>query len=227
MTVTAALAWYAETPGTLERCALSLAGVCERMVALGGRWYGCPEVAGNDERAQARALKAACSHAKIDLTYAVNGKCWPSQVEKRAALMDLACSRADWVLVIDADEHVAEVALEEFHEALELSEFDVAQVHGIRVPKSVSSSRRPWRRIYRASTHVTVQRAHNGYVTEDGRWLYGDPSVVELEPCLDLTRLLLLAHDREARTAERKAARTVYNLARRDEQLESWEPALA
>jgi len=225
--IVACLAWYAETAETLERCALSLAGVCERMVAASGRWYGFPEVPADDRRGQLRALKAGCATAKIELVPVIADGEWPSQVDKRATLMDVACSRGDWLFVIDADEYVAECQLEEFHDALWHSEFDVAQIHGRRVPLKPSSARRPWRRLYRASTRVTVRQAHNGYVTEDGRWLYGDPSAVDLEPCLDLTGLLLLEHDREARSSERKDARRVYNLARRDERLETWEPVLA
>jgi hypothetical protein len=220
--VTACLAWYAESPATLQRCARSLGGLCDVLVAAGGRWDGFPEVAGDDPDVQAAALEQGCREAGIFSSIAWTRAPFASQVEKRTELMRSAAIGTDWLLVIDADEYVVHADADTVTELLEETTADAAQLTGIRVPLTPSSARRPWRRIYRASTGVTLRHAHNGYVTTDGRWLYGDPAHVTLEPVLDLTEHLLLAHDVEARSAERKAARADYLRDRRDRQTETW-----
>jgi len=221
--VVGALAWYAETEQTLERCARSLGGVCDILVALGGRWQGFPAMPLDDADAQARAIKRGADQADISFC-AVSWTREPfrSQVAKRAELMLAARTLGDWVLVIDADEYVATANTDELETTLAATHADVATVAGIRVPITASSVRRPWRRIYRASTGVTVETAHNGYRAEDGRWLYGDPAHVQLEPAVDVRDHLLIAHDIEARGGERKDARKLYLEARRVQVLEAW-----
>ena len=163
MIVVGALAWYAETEQTLERCARSLGGVCDILVALGGRWQGFPAMPLDDADAQARAIKRGADQADISFC-AVSWTREPfrSQVAKRAELMLAARTLGDWVFVIDADEYVATANTDELETTLAATHADVATVAGIRVPITASSVRRPWRRIYRASTGVTVETAHNG-----------------------------------------------------------------
>lgn len=222
MIIAAALAWYAETPATIERCARSLGGVCDFLVALGGRWHGFPPVEGDRPEEQVAALEAGCAEAGIFCSASCTAYEWESQVAKRAELMQLAAHGADWVFVIDADEYVVDADTRQVNHLLGETRADVAQIAGIRVPATVSSARRPWRRVYRASTGVTVRHAHNGYVTADGRWLYGNPAHVPLEPVLDLTSHVLVAHDTAARTEPRKQARIAYNIHRRDARTEGW-----
>lgn len=220
--ITACLAWYAEAPAVLERCACSLGGVCDRLVALGGRWEGFPEIPGDDVDAQVAALEAGCRRAGVFLDASWARDPWPSQVAKRAELMLTARGwQPDWLFVIDADEYIADANTDAIHTALETTLADAATIHGIRVPHKLSV-RRPWRRMYRANTGVTVEIAHNGYRAADGRWLYGDPAHVQLEPAVDLTAHLLLVHDQAARDSARLAARQAYLQARRAEASEAW-----
>lgn len=221
MIVAAALSWYAETEATLERCARSLGGVCDILIALGGRWDVMPEVAGSDPLVEKQALRRGATDAGILHEVVFDEEPWESQVAKRAELMLRARTVADWIFVIDADEYVVDVA-PQFLDGLAATQADVASIAGIRYPVTNTSRRRPWRRVYRASTGVTVEHAHNGYVTNDGRWLHGDPGHVTLEPKVDLSEYLLLAHDLEARTDERRVARKAYKDTRRDEDLEAW-----
>jgi len=220
--VTACLAWYAESPETLQRCARSLGGLCDLLVATGGRWEGFPEVAGDDPEAQAAALEQGCYEAGIFSSISWTRAPFASQVEKRAELMRTAAIGSDWLVVIDAEEYVVHADTGTVTALLEETSADVAQLTGIRVPLTASSARRPWRRIYRAATGVTVRHAHNGYVTADGRWLYGNPAHVPLEPVLDLTPHILLAHDIASRSEERRAARKAYLIDRRDRDTERW-----
>lgn len=221
MILVGALAWYAESTETLERCARSLGGVCDVLIALGGRWDGFPAVEGDDADAQSDAIMAGCDDAGIfcEVTYSLD--MFESQVAKRAELMAAARGAGDWVFVIDADEYVADANTDELARALSNTLADAATVHGIRVPHRLQV-RRPWRRMYRASTGVTVEIAHNGYRAADGRWLYGDPAHVTLEPAVDVTEHLLLVHDLVARGDARRAARQAYVDARRDQGFETW-----
>jgi len=215
--VTAALAWYAETPATLTRCALSLRGYCDTLLAIGGRWEGFPAVSGDNEAAQAVALAKACDVAGIE--YDIRFGDWESQVEKRACLMSEACKDSDWVLVIDADEFIERGHPAEFHRLLSETEHDVARVFAFRIPIPYG---RNIHRVYRSSTNVTVKTAHNGYVTQDGRFLNGDPCYIQLPPVCEIGENLVIAHDLTARGQIRKQAREAYNRHRRKTRLESW-----
>lgn len=217
MIVTAALAWYAETPASLEMCAKSLAGYCDRLVALGGRWDGFPEVEGDDESAQASTLADACDAVGIGCDIGLGQ--WGSQVEKRADLMKEACQQSDWVLVIDGDERITDGDPAEFRRLLKETTCDVARVFAYRIPVPYG---RNIHRVYRANTGVTVKTAHNGYVTKDGTFLNGDPCYVKLPPTCEVGKNLSIAHDLTCRGATRKSARAEYNRYRRKRRLEAW-----
>lgn len=190
MRLVAAIAWYAEPAASIARLLASLAGVVDDVVQLGGRWDlmpgdGVPE--------------------------------WPSQVAKRDALMSLASERGDWILVIDGDEYLEGFGVKAARR-LETSRLDVATV-------TLRNLNRPWplrelapqtfaaRRLFRAGTTVPGP-AHNDYRL-DGRRLAGDPASGALEPALDLTAFLTIAHDNRARPAQREQAAQTYRRARR------------
>jgi hypothetical protein len=216
--VAAALSWYAETPESLIRCVKSLNGYCDSLVALGGRWVGFPEVAGDNYNQQAAALAAACEQTNLAYFIETSGV-WPSQVAKRAELMGRACEESDWVFVIDGDEYIGSGDPDTFREILSMTERDVARVFACRVPLPYG---RNIHRVYRSSAEVTVRTAHNGYVTSDGRFLHGDPCYVTLEPHQDTDKSLVLVHDLKARGQTRKNARTAYNQYRRHTRIEAW-----
>lgn len=217
--IVACLAYYAEKPSDLERCVGSLAGVADVLVASEGRWEPFPPVDA-DQSVQQAAIEVAAHQAGLDC-YHCRGS-WPDQVAKRSDLMRLAGRYGDWLLVIDADEWVVTSDASALRDALAATQLDVARVNLRRYPLDSSSLPRAVRRIYRASTGVHVRVAHNGYVTDDGRFLHGDPAYVKLEPEEDYSMHLLLGHDIKARTGERKAARKEFLRARRTGRLESW-----
>lgn len=217
----ACLAYYAEPLPTLERCVRSLAGVCTAVVALEGRWDLFDELP-TDTAAQLAQLEVAAEAAGVELHHQAGR--WPSQVAKRSELMRLGAEHGSWLLVIDADEYVLASDPPALARALEQAQEDVLRVKLRREPFEPSSIPRAVRRLYRASTGVHVRTAHNGYVTDDGRWLHGDPAYVQLEPEGDVSLLLGLAHDVEARDTDavRVGARQGYLRSRNSLRLESW-----
>ena len=221
MTTVACLAYYAEQPAHLEKCVGSLHGLADVLLAWEGRWEKFPAVPGNDPGAQVAAVELAAAGAM--LVCHAQGT-WPSQVAKRAQLMEEAACMGDWLFVIDADEWVMaeHTDLGQLHLALGAAEADVAEVMIHRHPLDASTRPRPVRRLYRASTRPTVRTAHNGYVTADDRFLHGDPGWVQLEPALDLSGLLAIGHDVLCRSAARRTARHDYLYTRRRERFESW-----
>lgn len=225
MRVVAALCWYDEPIRFLVRCIGSLAGVADEVVCYDGAWDFFDGGTCSDET-QWAAIGSAAADAGITATiYAPDTK-WASQVEKRAALMLDARERgADWIIVIDGDEYVAEKEPSRFRGALftEVTR-DVAMVGALRLQKGEiwDTKPSPIRRVYRANTGVTVDTAHNGYRTKDGKWLHGDSVFVPLEPAVDLSAALVLHHEAAHRGAERDARRLEYRRHRRELGLEEW-----
>ncbi|HEX4521652.1 MAG TPA: hypothetical protein VH063_18905 [Gaiellaceae bacterium] len=223
MIITAALAWYDETPETLARLITSLGGIADNLIAYDGAWQHFPNGASFSNPDQAQAIEDAAREVGIDVLI-TGGIIWPTQVGKRAALMhEAAGRRTDWILVVDADEYIEHGNSNEIRRALARTKLDVARLQirraGIEVTNITAS---PIRRIYRADTGITLERAHNGYRTSDGRWLHGDPAYVPLEEAIDLSSHLQLVHDHDARDKQRKRQATEYYMARRRHQLERW-----
>lgn len=216
----ACLAYYAERTAVLERCVSSLAGVADALVASEGRWDPFPPLA-DDQSVQQAAVELAAQRAGL-ACYHCRGS-WPDQVAKRSDLMRRAGQIGEWLLVIDADEWVVASDAAALRRELAATQLDVARVNLQRYPIDSSSMARAVRRVYRASTGVHVRVAHNGYVTEDGRFLHGDPAYVKLEPEEDYSMHLMLGHDIEARSGERAAARKEFLRVRRAGRLESWQ----
>lgn len=226
--IAACLAFWRESPETLTRCVSSLVGVCEYLVALDGPWDLMPHDSISADPAEVNAIiKAASAGAgkpnRLKASVHFTQERWESQVAKRAELMRLGAETGcQFLMVIDGDEWIEFAHEHDVHDKLEASELDVALVTSHRIGMGVKTIYRPMRRIYRASTGVTVQTAHNGYVTADGRWLHGDPAYVTLEEPLDLDGSLVIAHDLEARTGPRRRAQLDYRANRRKERSERW-----
>lgn len=222
MRLVAALVYYAELPEHLTRCVRSLRGVVDHLEAWQGPWAHFPELPGDDPEEQEAAVGTAAAGA---MSYHHVSGTWPSQVDKRSQLMQAAGEQGDWVLVIDADEWVGDVAGALLRAALDDTRRDVAEVTLHREPHEPATRPRPVRRIYRAATGLSVRTAHMGYVTADGRFLHGNPGYVKLEPSeLSTAPLLQLHHDVACRTHLRRRARDRYLYTRRDQALESWLP---
>jgi hypothetical protein len=211
--IAAALSWFDEQPEALRRCVRSLAGVADVVVALDGRWSLFPGSRNVSPLEQAEAIHEAATEIGIPV---IDESCrssspWESQMEKRTALMRFAAEREPWTLVIDADEYITDCATVALRDELLDAALDVAEVAIIPAGPGIFDTRaKPRRRLYRSSVRVTVERGHNGYRTMDGRWLNGDAAHVDVEPAVDLSALLALVHDHDARQDSRERAADSY-----------------
>jgi hypothetical protein len=227
--IAACLCWYDEKLELLERCIASLAGVVDTLVAFDGRWelYPRPSIGAGDivhsALHQQWAVVEAAQKAGLPLVReTARMEAWPSQVEKRSALMAAAAIEADWLLVIDGDEYLESGDALGLRSALERTGQDVATIDHFMLVDGRRRSRYPIRRVYRASTGVRVVTAHNGYRTFDGRWLHGDTSYVTLQPAEDVSAFISLAHDTTGRPFSRQMAKREYRKARGRERVEAW-----
>lgn len=100
MRIAAAICWYDEPIEHLRRVVASVAPLVDCIVAFDGRWesfpadrYWVPQVDDMREIVPPGSFVAGRDE-------------WESQAVKRTALYRSAASRADWVLVIDADEEL-------------------------------------------------------------------------------------------------------------------------
>lgn len=228
MKIVACLSWYSEQPAMLDRCVRSLAGLADELVAFDGRWQHFDDgaVSPLSDISELDAIERAADAAGLSRLVVRVDEVWSSQVAKRAAMCEAAlASGADWMLVIDADEFIASADAEKARGVLAATDGDlaprlVAQVRCAQVNQPKISG--PIRRIYSTRGGLTVERAHMGYRTRDGRWLHGDHAFVSLEPALDLSSMIFLHHDVLGRDPERKNLRLDYRTERRTRHLESW-----
>lgn len=129
----------------------------------------------------------------------------------------------DWILVIDADEHVASFDGRALTGQLADTALDVAEVAIRNIGAGLFQTKpRPRRRLYRAAAGITVEQAHNGYRAADGRWLNGDPAHVSLESALDVAHAVEVVHHRDARSTDRAARAAFYYQTRTKLGEETW-----
>lgn len=224
MRICGALAWWNEPVEWLDRCVRSLAGVCDRLVALDGRWAGVEAPGFLSDAVEYHAIQDAAVAVGVDCEVVAPGGLWESQVAKRDDLMGLASAGADWVLVIDGDEHVAWCDRPIIDQALELTGRHAAAATITPMNQGWPYNRMPTRpypmpRLFRAGTSVEV--AHNGY-RYAGEWLLGDRAYVRVATPLDLSGSLTISHDNMNRPAERKQLAAGYRKTRQRERLEEW-----
>ncbi len=213
-----------EPPAFLARCVESLRGLADELVAYDGAWDLWPDAKPESTEAEGLAIIRAADEIGLPCTIYTPDTTWGSQVEKRAALMlEAGETGCDWLLVIDGDEYIANAESQVARATLETTACDVACIMHLRtVGYDRVNIPGPIRRLYRASTGVTVDTAHNGYRTMDGRWLHGASHAVRLEPALDLSQHVLLHHERANRGEERNRAALEYRSARLAAGVESW-----
>lgn len=101
MIVTAMLSWFDEPLELLEDGIRSLAGFCDRLVALDGAYAFTPGAAANSPGDQAQAIMRAAVTAGLEVGIH-RGTVWSGQIEKRQRLFELAAD-SDWLLIHDAD----------------------------------------------------------------------------------------------------------------------------
>lgn len=106
MNVTAMLAWYKEDLPLLRDCIRSLAGLCNRLVAVDGGYRQIPGATGSSGRYEQMIVRQAAAEAGLRLDLHVPDGPWPGQVAKRDFMIKeatLELTPQDWLLVVDAD----------------------------------------------------------------------------------------------------------------------------
>lgn len=210
MRVVAALSFYDEPPELLTRCVGSLAGVADTIVAVDGAYAAFPGARERPASPQEQPLAVAWAASAAGIpswVTAFRREPWPSEVEKRAYLMEEAARRAGpdgWVLVIDADEYVSQTPLG-WREAASEAERLVLQVS---LYDRRNETAQLVRRLFRARHGLTVRNLHYRYLTGDGRVLWGDLNEPQ-EPA-GVLRGFGMIHDPEGRSDDRTAARLAY-----------------
>lgn len=216
LTIGAVLCWYAEPPASLERCLTSLVGVADFVAVLDGPWQPFPAVTCRSTVEEWRTVAAS----PVPVVYGPV-RWWRSQIEKRTASLELATNAgADWIFVIDADEHVVKCDVERLrHRLASPATSSVATIHSRRVgmkPRNV-------RRLYRAIPGLRYEKAHSGVITPDRRWLSGDPGHVRLEPADDLSEMLAIFHEQGvSRSQQRQDDDAKFQQLRHGGRLEDW-----
>lgn len=221
--IVACLAWYAEPPKFLHRCVSSLEPFCDHLIAYDGAWDLFPGATPESSSEEWQAITDAAEENGLAFDIYAPDTVWASQVEKRALLMEEASTCGDWLFVIDGDEYVSVVNAQGLKNQLNATSLDVALVEIVRTTGyEAVNTPGAIRRLYRASCGVTVDTAHNGYRTKDGRWLHGDGAAVRLESPLDLSGYLKLHHERLNRGEERDRRAMDYRKNRLEQRSEDW-----
>lgn len=214
MTIAACLCWYDETLEYLDRCVTSLAGVCEHLVALDGRWQHMdgPDISPIEQEATIRqACRAADIRGHIQ-TPLPSETPYEDQPAKRTQLLELAqqVTDADWLLVIDADEWI-ESSQAGLMLGLERTEHDAAAVTVQDTNPKLGCIRRAPRRLLRAQP-LEYAGAHNAIRRlTDGGWLVHRIGFEHLlEPAAECTEQLVIHHDVRMRPAGRQNRQIAY-----------------
>ena len=105
MRIAAAICWYDEPIEHLERVVASVAPLVDTIVAFDGRWEGFPPDRYWVPQVE-DMLGVMFDHGAIGRVACTPRPAWESQATKRTALYRAASELSDWVLVIDADEHL-------------------------------------------------------------------------------------------------------------------------
>jgi hypothetical protein len=203
------LNWYDERPSWLAACVASMSNLCDFVVAFDGAYARFPTLSPRSSPDQAETIaRTANGLGMACVTYSPREKWWGGEVEKRAALFNVASAFAtpdDWFLVLDADEELQSAN----RNALSATDLDVAE---IQTTDGWGKGLFPVRRLFRALPGITVEQAH--YVVtarKDGRKvvLCGNPDVHAQESPLFLPDVRII-HRAEERDPERKQQKADY-----------------
>lgn len=235
MKIVGLLAWYDESPAWLAACVAGFARVCDEIVAVDGAYNLFPSGRARSRPDQAEAIMhaaeaggAGCTIHRPRDTFAGN------EVEKRNLTLRLAEPflepMRDWVMVFDADMHVAQaypdivrrdlaetdrhvatMTLLDGKDILDSEAADLARQH----PVSTEWTYRA-RHIYRWLPELRYGPAHysiRGTVDGEDVWLRGATREM-IEPQLDLGKALVVHHRTEHRALVRREAADAYDRVR-------------
>lgn len=212
MRIIACLCWFDEDPDMLMSSVASWSRICEGVVAVDGAFTEYPGDAVLSHPSQAQAIRSA---ARLNgMTATVHEPdLRMTQVEKRSlafAIGDAVASEGDWLLVVDADEHVEQSAFSDYTRfSLDAANrpstarYDVAAITA-QIDAGAPATQR---RLVRAGLGVRCEGLHYRYVTREGRVLWGEPYEPQEEA---LATDLRLTHRRDLRSPERQAASEAY-----------------
>lgn len=197
------LSWYEEQPEWLYELVSSVAGVCDRVVAVDGAYALYPDARARSGPDQADAILFGAAEQGLGVTVHQPRTPWVgNEVEKRRYAHRLAAG-ADWLLVLDGDERVIERP-DDLLERLQVTGCRSATFTHRFSDRPDGCTRKLWR------MPVTIGGWHFEYLDEDGKDLND-------EEALPLDGLLVVEHRKSDRPAGRQAAADVY-YKRRDEQ---------
>lgn len=211
MRITALLSWYDESPLWLGEMVESLtkAGV-SHLCAIDGAYGLYPNAAARSHPVQSAALTKACDEAGITLSLHLPTQPWATEMDKRTALFRMGDeTRADWFLVIDADELLTTVP-KDFHQRLALTDCDSGAVVFVQPHPQAETTRFPIRCLFRAIPGITVAGNHYTYRTPDGTKLWGQG---RLPTCAEFPDLHI-EHRTHFRQTQRRADALAYYKAR-------------
>jgi hypothetical protein len=97
------LAWWDEPAELLEGCVRSLAGFCDKVVAVDGAYEMTPGATADSPNEQKVAIAKAASEVGLEYAVVAPDDVWSGQVAKRDFMLRLAAPEADWLIAVDAD----------------------------------------------------------------------------------------------------------------------------
>jgi hypothetical protein len=173
----AILAWYDEPTWCLTELVASLAtaGV-DHLVAVDGAYMLYPEGRAQSPGEQAQAILAGAQGAGMGVSVHAPQDVWfGNEIEKRsftfAAGHLVAEPDVDWLWVVDADERIQEAS--GLHEALEITDYEVASLMIEEVNGGTREGMFPLRKFFRAQpTGIHLEDNHFTYLAGDGRLLF-------------------------------------------------------
>lgn len=214
MKIAAVVIWYDEHPADIRGMVLSLAGLCDYMVAVDGAFRNFPDAkTAWSDKEQIAAFAEACAEAGIELVvYQPKqighwlGRFIGEEVPKRNASFKLCeVFKPDWVVVCDAD--MICIAKGGAREMLEWTKHDavITDVAGF-----------PHRHVFRWSPDLQYLKAHYVVVTGDKALAYPSDQtsltsrLPALSPALDLFDVLRFDHPEKSDFWRRAKAESYY-----------------
>lgn len=210
MRICAAVCYWREPSGFIDRCVRSLAGIADYLLAVDGAWENFPDAFPVGTRAEHNWIYDAARAVGLPVMVDTPGEVWKSQVAKRNAMMRTAAILGDWILVIDGDEYISDADPAALRAGLAHTDAIVGEIT-LKQPEGIAGGLT--RRLYRAGT--TVEIVHTGYTYQGRHLLPGEPTV-------DLTDCLTITHDYRARGDVRNAQSDEYIRRRAETREETW-----
>lgn len=203
------LSWFDEPVKDIERCIRSFhACGMTHLVAVDGAYGLFPGGAPVSDVRQHQTIAAVCEELGIDLRLYLPPDVWATETDKRALMFHIAehefhTNRADWLIVIDADEYVPKPL--DLRPLLAATSLDAADVH-VDEPGGGGNPAKTFdvRKLFRALPGLTVRLNHHTYVAgERVLWGFGQIESADLSQ-------LTVRHMTNLRPARRRVVKETY-----------------